>query len=265
MQEIDFYMVDTFTNTTFGGNAAAVCPLPEWLPDDTLLKMAKQHNQSETAFFVKNDNGFELRWFTTQHEINLCGHATLAAAHVIFEHLGYPESTIHFTCRFVDPLTVTRSGEWLTLDFPAWKTEPVMLLPLLLETLGIAECVEVRVARDYLVVLESQQQVEAIRPDINAMLPLEKSVCITAPGEGKYDFVSRFFCPGEAVAEDPVTGSAHSMLIPYWAEKLNKTRMLAYQGAERGGELRCELAGDRVCIGGQATTYLTGKVLLRQD
>lgn len=263
MQPIDFYMVDAFADNVFGGNAAAVCPLTEWLPDDTLLQMSKQHNQSETAFFVTTDEGFELRWFTTQGEINLCGHATLAAAHVIFEYFDYPETTIHFSTRFAGPLSVARNGEWLTLDFPAWDTEPVKPLPLLLETLGISECKEVRVARDYIVVLETQQQVEAVRADINAMIPLGKMVCITAPGEGEYDFVSRFFCPGEAVSEDPVTGSAHSMLIPYWAEKLGKTQMLARQVSERGGNLRCQLAGDRVLIGGKAATYLIGKVLLR--
>jgi PhzF family phenazine biosynthesis protein len=263
MQQIDFYMIDAFSNTTFGGNAAAVCPLTEWLPDETLLKMAQQHNQSETAFFVANDTGFELRWFTSLAEINLCGHATLAAAHVIFEHLDYPGSTIHFATRFVGPLTVVRNDKWLTLDFPAWETKPVIPPALLLETLGITECKEVRVARDYLVVMENRQQVETVRPNINGMLPLGKMVCITAAGDGEYDFVSRFFCPGEAVAEDPVTGSAHSMLIPYWAERLNKTQMLAHQGLERGGDLRCQLVGDRVYIGGQATTYLIGKVLLR--
>ena len=263
MRQIDFYMVDAFATSTFEGNAAAVCPLTEWLPDETLLKMSKQHNQSETAYFVPTEKGFELRWFTTQAEINLCGHATLAAAHVIFEHLNHPGETIQFDTRFVGPLTVTRNGEWLTLDFPAWKTEPVTPPSLLLEALGITEYIEVRVARDYMVVLENQQQVEAVRPNINAMLPLGKMVCITAPGEGEYDFVSRFFCPGEAVVEDPVTGSAHSMLIPYWAVKLNKTQMMAYQGAERGGDLRCQQVGERVHIGGQATTYLAGKILLR--
>lgn len=161
------------------------------------------------------------------------------------------------------PLTVTRSGAWLTLDFPAWQSESAMPPTLLLETLGITEYKEMRVARDYMVVLENQQQVEAVRPNIHAMLPLGKMVCITAPGDGEYDFVSRFFCPGEAVAEDPVTGSAHSMLIPYWAAKLNKTQMLARQVSERGGDLRCQLAGTRVYISGQAITYLTGKVLLR--
>ena len=158
---------------------------------------------------------------------------------------------------------MTRNGEWLTLDFPAWKTEPAAPPALLLEALGITEYKEVRVARDYLVVLENQQQVEALRPNINAMVPLGKMVCVTAPGTGEYDFVSRFFCPGEAVAEDPVTGSAHSMLIPYWAEKLSKTEMMAHQGVDRGGELRCRHLGDRVHIGGQATTYLIGKIVLR--
>jgi len=185
MQQIDFYMIDAFSTTTFGGNAAAVCPLTEWLSDETLLKMSKQHNQSETAFFVPTENGFELRWFTTQGEINLCGHATLAAAHVIFEHLDYPGEIVHFDTRFVGPLTVERSGEWLTLDFPAWKTEPVTPPSLLLDALGITEYKEVRVARDYMVVLDNPQQVEALRPDINAMLPLGKMVCVTAPGEGK--------------------------------------------------------------------------------
>lgn len=160
---------------------------------------------------------------------------------------------------------VTRSGEWMTLDFPSWETEPVIPPALLLEALGITECKEVRMARDYMVVMENQQQVEAVRPNINAMLPLGKMVCITAAGEGEYDFVSRFFCPGDAVAEDPVTGSTHSMLIPYWSEKLKKTQMLAHQGAERGGDLRCQLEGDRVLINGQAATYLIGKVLLRQE
>ncbi|WBU47337.1 PhzF family phenazine biosynthesis protein [Kosakonia pseudosacchari] len=263
MQTIDFYMVDAFSDRTFGGNAAAVCPLTEWLADDVLLRMAQQHNQSETAFFVRNDSGFELRWFTTQAEINLCGHATLAAAHVIFEYLDYPDTEILFTTRFVGDLRVSRNGDWLTLDFPAWATETVSQPPaLLMKALGIERAKEVRVARDYLVVLENQAQVEALTPDIAAMKPLGKMVCVTAPGEN-VDFVSRFFCPGEAVAEDPVTGSAHSMLIPYWGEKLGKNSLQARQVSARGGDLRCEWRGDRVLIGGQATLYLLGKVFLR--
>lgn len=263
MQEIDFYLVDAFSDATFGGNAAAVCPLEAWLPDRTLLNMAKQHNQSETAFFVRTDGGFELRWFTTQDEINLCGHATLAASHVIFEYLDYPHAEIRFSTRFVGDLTVSRSGDWLTLNFPAWSTEAVDAPPpLLLSSLGIDAAKEVRVGRDYMVVLESQQQVEALTPDIAAMIPLDKMLCVTAPGE-EYDFVSRFFCPGEGVPEDPVTGSAHSMLIPYWSEKLGKTTLNARQVSLRGGDLRCEHVGDRVLIGGQATLYLKGKIFLR--
>ncbi|WP_312979676.1 PhzF family phenazine biosynthesis protein [Atlantibacter sp.] len=264
MQTIDFYMIDAFSNKTFGGNAAAVCPLTEWLPDETLLKMAKQHNQSETAYFVRTDTGFELRWFTTQYEINLCGHATLAAAHVIFEYLDFPDTEIKFSTRFVGELSVTRKGEWLTLDFPAWQTEAADAPDLLFEKLGIvrSEVKETRVARDWLIVMNDPQRLQALTPDIHGLEPLGKMVCITAQGENQ-DFVSRFFCPGEAVAEDPVTGSTHSMLIPYWADKLGKTEMLAHQVSARGGELRCQLRGDRVLIGGRATTYLIGKVMLR--
>lgn len=262
MQEIDFYMVDAFTDRTFGGNAAAVCPLNSWLPDETLLQMAKQHNQSETAFFVANDGGFELRWFTTLYEINLCGHATLAAAHVIWTHLGYDQPVIRFNTRFVGDLNVSRNDGWLTLDFPAWGSDIVTNPPaLLFSSLGIDGAQEVRVGRDYIVVLENQQQVEAITPDINGMIPLGKMVCITAPGD-KADFVSRFFCPGEAVAEDPVTGSTHSMLIPYWGKRLGRQKMDARQVSRRGGVLRCEWFGDRVLIGGQAITYIVGKILL---
>ncbi|ELY2508614.1 PhzF family phenazine biosynthesis protein [Cronobacter sakazakii] len=265
MQSIDFYMVDAFADKTFSGNAAVVCPLSEWLPDETLLLMAQQHNQSETAFFVRTDDGFELRWFTTRYEINLCGHATIAAAHVIFEHLDYPHSEIRFSTRFVGELTVTRRGDWLTLNFPAWQAQPVDAPALLLSALGIDGAVSVAAYRDYLVELQTQAQVEALTPDIHALIPLGKQVCVTAPGTpgGPYDFVSRFFCPGEGVPEDPVTGSAHSMLIPFWGEKLGKTAMMARQVSARGGDLRCEWQGDRVLIGGQAVTYLIGQVLLR--
>lgn len=229
MQEIQFYLVDAFSDKNFGGNAAAVCPLSEWLADDVLLKMAQQHNQSETAFFVRTDEGYELRWFTTLHEINLCGHATLAAAHVIFEYLDHPSATITFSTRFVGDLRVTRSGDWLTLDFPAWTTSPVANPPAdLLAGLGLEAAVEVREGRDYLVLLADRQQVEAVRPDMARLQTLGKMICVSAPDE-EYDFVSRFFCPGEGVPEDPVTGSAHSMLIPWWGEKLGKTTMMARQ------------------------------------
>lgn len=263
MQEIEFYMVDAFSTRTFGGNAAAVCPLTAWLPDAVLLEMAKQHNQSETAYFVPTAEGFELRWFTTQYEINLCGHATLAAAHVIYHHLGYAQPQVRFSTRFVGELTVSRDGDWLTMDLPAWQSEVVdNPPPLLFETLGITRAQEVRAGRDYMVVLENQQQVEAIKPDITGMIPLGKMVCVTAPGD-KHDFVSRFFCPGESVPEDPVTGSSHAMLVPYWHQRLGKANLQARQVSQRGGELKCELVGDRVRLSGQAVTYLAGKLWLR--
>lgn len=261
MLEIPFYLVDAFTDRPFSGNPAAVCPLVDWLDDETLLNMAREHNQSETAFFVRTDGGFELRWFTTRGEINLCGHATLASAHVIFEYLDYPQAEIIFSTRFAGDLTVRRSGDWLTLDFPAWETHPEEAAPLLLASLGAEGVREVRAGRDYLVVLENERQLAALTPDIHAMLPLNKMVCVTAPGD-EVDFVSRFFCPGESVAEDPVTGSTHSMLIPFWGARLNKTNMLARQLSARGGELRCEWRGERVLIGGQARIYAIGSVFL---
>ncbi|SQC84547.1 phenazine biosynthesis protein PhzF [Klebsiella pneumoniae] len=225
--------------------------------------MAQQHNQSETAFFVRTDEGYELRWFTTLAEINLCGHATLAAAHVIFEYLDHPSATILFSTRFVGELRVTRNGDWLTLDFPAWSTSPVENPPAdLLTGLGLESAVEVREGRDYLVVLADRQQVEAVRPDMARLRTLGKMICVSAPDE-EYDFVSRFFCPGEGVPEDPVTGSAHSMLIPWWGEKLGKTTMMARQVSARGGDLRCQWQRDRVLISGQATTYMRGTVYLR--
>ncbi len=263
MKEVAFYLVDAFSDRAFSGNPAAVCPLESWLPDDILLKMAQQHNQSETAFFVRTDAGFELRWFTTQDEINLCGHATLASAHVIFEYLDYPATEILFSTRFVGDLKVSRNGGWLTLDFPAWSSDAVDNPPaLLFSALGIPASSAVRVGRDYMVVLENQQQVESLTPAIEALKPLGKMVCVTAPGD-EVDFVSRFFCPGESVAEDPVTGSAHSMLIPWWSEQLGKTQMTARQVSARGGDLRCELKGERVLMSGQAALYLKGTVFLR--
>ena len=239
MQEIDFYLVDAFSASSFGGNPAVVCPLDAWLPDETLLRMAQQHNQSETAFFVCTKGGIELRWFTTLTEVNLCGHATLAAAYVLFHELDYPDSRLHFDTAS-GRLTVSREGDWMTLDFPACPTQAQTPPPEMLTAL-----------------------VEALNPDFSAMTPGEHKVAVTARDEGEYDFVSRFFSPGVAVPEDPVTGSAHTMLIPYWSERLGKTQMFARQVSARGGDVRCELKGDRVRMGGQAALYLKGTVFLR--
>ena len=261
MRTINFYMVDAFSDRTFGGNAAAVCPLSEWLSDDVMLRMAQQHNQSETAFFVPKKDGFALRWFTTLGEIDLCGHATLAAAHVIFNHLEYTLPVIVFDTAS-GRLTVSRDGDWLTLDFPVDRPRPQTPPASLMRALGIARCQSAHKGRTWLIELASREQVEAISPDITAMIPGDDDVTVTAPGGENYDFVSRFFSPGEAVWEDPVTGSAHTMLIPYWAEKLAKNQMLARQVSARGGDIRCELKGSRVLMSGQAKTYIVGKLML---
>lgn len=261
MYEIDFFMVDAFSDRAFGGNAAAVCLLKEWPADDLLLRMAQQHNQSETAFIVKQPGGFALRWFTTRHEVNLCGHGTLASAHVVFNYLDYPDERVHFET-LSGRLTVTRSGDWLTLDFPAGATEAATPPQAMLPALGINAYLSARKGRAWVIELENRQQVEALTPDISAMIPVEHKVSVTAAGDGDYDFVSRFFSPGESVWEDPVTGSAHTMLIPFWGEKLDKTQMFARQVSARGGDVRCEWRGERVLMSGKARTYLQGKIFL---
>lgn len=262
MKTLPVWLVDAFSDANFAGNPAAVCALEQWLPDAQLQQMAQQHNQSETAFFIPAKGGFELRWFTTRNEVNLCGHATLATAHVIFTHLDYPDARIHFDTAS-GRLTVSREGDWLTLDFPVGQTEEQTPPSEMLSALGITSYRHARKGRAWLIELENREQVEAVKPNIDAMIPGEHKVTITAKGTGDYDFVSRFFSPGEAVWEDPVTGSAHTMLIPYWSEKLGKTRMLARQVSSRGGDMRCELQGNRVLMSGKATTWMQGNILLR--
>lgn len=257
---IPIWLVDAFSDRNFGGNPAAVCELAQWLPDERLLAMAREHNQSETAFFVRDAAGIGLRWFTTRGEVNLCGHATLASAHVLFRHLDYPEPAIRFTTAS-GTLRVSREGEWLTLDFPAGdsveQTPPVAML----DALGIRRYLAARKGRAWLIELADARQVADLAPDIHRMIPGEHKVTVTAKGEGKYDFVSRFFSPGEAVWEDPVTGSAHTMLIPYWSEKLGRNSLLARQISFRGGDVRCVLNNDRVLMAGQATTWMKGTIL----
>ena len=262
MQTISVWLVDAFSESNFRGNPAAVCELKSWLPDEQLLKMAQQHNQSETAFFVSAKGGIELRWFTTCTEVNLCGHATLATAHVLFRHLGYPDSRIHFDTAS-GRLTVSRDGDWLTLDFPVGKTDEQQPPKEMLDALGISHYLHARQGRAWLIELENREQGEAVTPEFAAMSPGEHKVAITAKGSGDYDFVSRFFSPGVAVPEDPVTGSAHTMLAPYWSDKLGKTKMLARQVSARGGDVRCELQGNRVLMSGKAVTWMQGNILLR--
>jgi PhzF family phenazine biosynthesis protein len=258
--EIPVYQVDAFTSHIFGGNPAMVCPLNEWLPDETLQAIAMENNLSETAFFVKQGDGFHLRWFTPAVEVDLCGHATLASAYVLFEFLEPQREEVTFSTASGD-LTVTREGARLALDFPARPPEPIDPCPGLVEALG-APPVEILAARDYLIVYDNEDTVRSLEPDMRALLDIDLfAVIVTAPGR-RTDFVSRFFAPAKGVNEDPVTGSAHCTLIPYWAARLGKSQLMARQVSLRGGTLHCEHRGDRVTIAGEAALFLKGQILL---
>jgi PhzF family phenazine biosynthesis protein len=256
-----FYQVDAFTDKLFGGNPAGVCPLEKWLPDDIMQKIAMENNVSETAFFVKTDGGFHIRWFTPKVEVNLCGHATLASAHVIFHDLGFSGDVIAFESRSGN-LNVTREGDLLILDFPANKPQRTALPDDFVQSLNITPVQCFRGKEDYLLLYKSQQEIEALIPDFRRLEKIDaRAVIVTSPGVN-VDFVSRFFGPRVGVDEDPVTGSAHTVLIPFWAEKLGKTEMKALQLSRRGGTLFCRLRADRVDIGGRAVTYLKGEISL---
>ena len=259
---ISIYQADAFTDQLFGGNPAAICPLTEWLPDDVMQKIARENNLAETAFFVKTDKGFLLRWFTPEYEIDLCGHATLASAHILFTELGYTADSIHFETVKAGVLTVQRDGDKYTMDFPSRPPIPIEIPNGLLEALGTKQPVAIFRSRDYFVVYKSEADIRDITPDFSAVSKMDTvGVIVTAPGE-KVDFVSRFFAPGAGIPEDPVTGSAHCNLIPYWAKKLGKDKLHAYQISARKGELWCELKGDRVLMSGKAVTYLKGEIYL---
>ncbi len=257
---IPIYQVDAFTDKLFGGNPAAVCPLEKWLDTELLQKIAAENNLSETAFFVKGGKDFELRWFTPKIEVDLCGHATLASAHVIFNHLSYDEKQITFASASGE-LRVTTANGLITLDFPSTPPSPAEIVPELTQGLGLKPK-EVHKSRDYLALFKSEDDILSIEPDFNILGKLDSlGVIITAEGKNS-DFVSRFFAPAAGINEDPVTGSAHTTLIPFWTERLNKNTLHAFQLSERKGELFCELSGDRVKISGYAVTFLKGEIVL---
>ncbi len=256
--KIPIYQVDAFTSKLFGGNPAAVCPLKDWIDPGLMQSIAAENNLSETAFFVKKNDFYELRWFTPEIEVDLCGHATLASGFVLFNHLNYNEGEIKFETRS-GRLMVQRSGELIILNFPANPPVKVDTPDNLTEGLG-KKPLEVYKSRDYLALFETEKDVLSIQPDFKILEKLDAlGIIITARGDTS-DFVSRFFAPAAGVDEDPVTGSAHTTLVPYWAKKLNKTQFHAFQISKRGGELFCQLAGDRVLISGKAKTYLTGEI-----
>ena len=255
---LQIFQVDAFTNKPFGGNPAAVVPLTEWLPAETMQNIALENNLAETAFFVREGDGYGLRWFTPTVEIDLCGHATLASAYVIFEVLGSRESLIRFQTKSGE-LTVERVGGRLVLDFPSRPADPCDPPAGLVEAIG-RQPEEVLKSRDYMLVYESEDEILAIDPNFAEILKIPThAVIVTAPGND-CDFVSRFFAPEVGVFEDPVTGSAHCTLIPYWADRLGKNDLFARQLSARGGKLHCELRGDRVKIGGEAKLYLKGEI-----
>lgn len=249
------YQVDAFAERVFEGNPAAVCPLEAW-PDDALLqRIAEENNLSETAYFVPDGDGFALRWFTPVREVDLCGHATLASAHVLFDILGYAAARVRFATRSGDLFVRRGADGLLTMDFPVSRPRPCAPPPALLAGLGV-QPLEVLAAEDYIAVLDSEAAVRGVAPDQARLAELDlRGVIVTARGT-EADFVSRFFGPKYGIPEDPVTGSAHCALAPYWAARLGRDRLRARQVSRRGGNVLCELDGERVLLSGRAVTFM---------
>jgi PhzF family phenazine biosynthesis protein len=261
--QLAIYQVDAFTDRLFAGNPAAVCPLEAWLPDATMQAIAAENNLSETAFFVPRGDDYDLRWFTPTVETELCGHATQASGFVVMTKLAPQRSTVRFHTRS-GPLTVARQGDSFAIDLPAQPPEPCAMPAQTVAALG-RKPAEILGASKYLVIYDSAAEVAALAPDTAALADIDRDgVIVSAPGpqgeKGGCDFVSRYFAPHAGIPEDPVTGSAHCTLVPYWAKRLGKTKLHARQISRRGGELFCELRGERVVIAGRAAFYLEGKI-----
>ena len=254
-----YYVVNAFTGPGYKGNPAGICVVDEWPASGVMQNIAAENNLSETAFVVRREEYYDIRWFTPEKEVDLCGHATLGTAYVITHFVEPDVESIEFHSNS-GKLFVTRMGESYRMDFPVRVPEPVLPPEHLSEILGV-EPAETFLSRDLFVVLESEEQVRGLRPDLKAMktLHMGEGVIVTAQGKD-YDFVSRCFYPEFGIDEDPVTGSAHCNLIPYWAKRLGKTEMTAAQLSQRGGLLWCKLCGDRVWVGGNARLYLTGEI-----
>ncbi|MEW5821846.1 MAG: PhzF family phenazine biosynthesis protein [Cyanobacteriota bacterium] len=260
--KLPIYQLDAFTDVAFKGNPAAVCVLDEWLNDKILQSIAAENNLSETAFFIATGDKYELRWFTPTCEVDLCGHATLAAAEVVLNILETEKDFITFFSKFSGDLTVKKAGKWLEMNFPSRPPEKIEVPHNLNKALG-KPFKEVMCSRDMLVLFEKEEDIIELTPDFNEIAKLNTlGVIVTAPGNNDIDFVSRFFCPQAGILEDPVTGSAHCTLIPYWSNKLNKTKLIARQVSNRGGLLKCELINDRVSISGQVICYLKGEIYI---
>jgi PhzF family phenazine biosynthesis protein len=258
---VPIYHVDAFSSKLFGGNPAAVCPLDEWLPDATLQSIAAENNLADTAFYIRKNGKFHLRWFTPGVEVDLCGHATLAAAHIIMDiRAEVADGRVAFESRSGE-LVVNRDGDLYALDFPARPPSEREPDEKLFEALGATPRLLLG-ARDLFCVFDTEAEVRAVTPNMEKLAAVDCfAVIITAPGTD-CDFVSRFFAPAQGIPEDPVTGSAHCTLTPYWAVRLGKTKLFARQVSKRGGELWCEHRGDRVTIAGRAVKYLEGTIVV---
>lgn len=258
--EISLYQVDAFASTVFSGNPAAVCPLREWLPESLMQSVARENNLPETAFLVPEEDAYRIRWFTPETEVDLCGHATLASAHVIFSFLDTGRTRVSFRSRS-GSLMVSRLRDLLVMDFPSRPPRACEVPAELLPALG-TEPQTVLCSEDYFVVFADEEEILALEPDMNELKGLGlRGVIVTAPGKDA-DFVSRFFAPGIGIPEDPVTGSAHCALVPYWAKRLRKKDLHARQVSRRGGELFCRDLGERVEMAGRAALYMRGTIFV---
>ncbi|WP_281541941.1 PhzF family phenazine biosynthesis protein [Maribacter aestuarii] len=257
------YQIDAFTDTVFGGNPAAVCILEAWLPDSLMQQIAAENNLAETAFAVPHGNDYELRWFTPELEVDLCGHATLATAFVLFNYYGFDKDTLRFISPRSGELLVTKSSNGtMTMDFPTDELVTVASQPNINEAIGKIPLETFKGKTDYMIIYDAQETIEAIRPNFHLLNQLDcRGVIVSAPGK-EVDFVSRFFAPQCGIPEDPVTGSAHTTLAPYWSRKLDKTVMSAKQLSVRGGDLTCEFLGNRIKISGSAVCYLIGEITI---
>lgn len=259
--KLPIYQIDAFAEKPFEGNPAAVVPLEKWLPNTTLQAIAEENNLSETAFFVPLNTGFKIRWFTPNREVKLCGHATLASAFVLFNILGYENDTVTFES-LSGPLSVTKTDDLLTLDFPSQKPEKCEIPEALVNGLGRTP-IECYRGEDFVAVFRNEHEIKSIIPNHNLLEKLDSRGVIVTATSSEYDFVARFFAPKYGIPEDPMTGSAYTQLTPYWSEKLGKTQLTARQVSQRGGKLFCQLDGNRVRISGYAVKYMEGIIEIK--
>ena len=264
MTKLQIFQADAFASGLFKGNPAAVVPLNEWLSDQMMQQIADENNLSETAFFIPEGDHFHIRWFTPKAEVKLCGHATLATAHVLFNELNFQGKQIEFNSKS-GILTVKKIEDKLQLDFPADFAIEVGPVSAFSEAFGAQPLTTLKGRTDYLLLFDSEETIQKMKPNIGLLLSTDaRGIIVTAKGN-EVDFVSRFFAPAVGVNEDPVTGSAHTTLIPFWADHLNKSEMTALQLSERGGQLWCSLSGERVLIAGKAVTYLRGEIEINHN